>query len=86
MKKIIGVAIKVNGEVFAMLKPCGHSDVYKWLHNVDMDISNSCICEGFITDTNEFVDRYKAAKIAKKANQIINDDFVEYGLYSEDVW
>lgn len=86
MEKIVGVAIKVNGELYSMLAPCRHADIYEWLHEANVDVLSSAICEGFVTNSGEFVNRHQAAKIAKKANQIISDDFVEYCLYSEDVW
>jgi hypothetical protein len=41
--------------------------------------------QGFVTNTNRFVDRYEGMKIAREANQIIEETtFPE--LYSEDLY
>lgn len=46
--------------------------------------------QGFLTNTNRFVDRYEAFKIAKEANQILEDSSLylakEGKLYSEDLY
>ena len=41
--------------------------------------------QGFVTNTNRFVDRVEGLKIAREANQLINETpFSE--LYSEDIY
>lgn len=43
--------------------------------------------QGFITNTNRWVDRLEALKIAKEANQIITEYANEnLGLFSEDLY
>jgi len=41
--------------------------------------------QGFVTNTNRFVDRYEGIKIAREANQIISDTTFKE-LYSEDLY
>jgi hypothetical protein len=41
--------------------------------------------QGFVTNTNRFVDRYEGMKIAREANQIISDTTFKE-LYSEDLY
>ena len=42
--------------------------------------------QGFLTNTNRFVDRQEAWNIAKEVNQIIKVSGGEETLYSEDLW
>ena len=43
--------------------------------------------QGFITNTDRWVDRLEALKIAKEANQLITGDGNEkLGLFSEDLY
>lgn len=43
--------------------------------------------QGFLTNTDRFVDRKEAAQIAMKKNQILDlSRFNENHLYSEDLW
>ena len=43
--------------------------------------------QGFITNTDRWVDRFEALKIAKQANQLITGDGNErLGLFSEDLY
>lgn len=41
--------------------------------------------QGFITNTNRFVDRIEGMKIAREANQVISDTTFKE-LYSEDIY
>ena len=41
--------------------------------------------QGFYTDTNKFVNRTEALKIAKKAGQIKNKTYPKNKLFSEDL-
>jgi len=42
--------------------------------------------QGFLTNTNRFVDRVEGLEIAKRENQLLNPDTVGKILFSEDVW
>jgi len=44
--------------------------------------------QGFLTNTNKFVDRIEAMKIALKSNQIKKENLINprIGLFSEDLY
>lgn len=69
---------------------CGkrHCDCYEWMfkHRVVYDRSN--YTEGFLTQENQFVDRYEAMHMALECGQIAPEDVenVNSPLYSEDLW
>ena len=44
------------------------------------------IIQGFLTDTDKFLDRKEAFKVAKNAKQIINNNLIGSILTSEDLW
>lgn len=65
-------------------RPNRHPDIMDFIAaNVD---NFHIVAEGFMTDTNRFVDRKEAATIAAAAHQIISKDFNPTCLYTEDIW
>ena len=50
--------------------------------------NRSTYTEGFLTNTNQFVDRYEAMNMALDWGQVSAEDGYESGqqLYSEDLW
>jgi hypothetical protein len=74
---------------------CGHRhshciDIVKTLSNLrTVKISPDGVGEtiqGFLTNTNKFVDREEAVLIAVNANQIINEYYNSNMLFSEDIY
>ena len=64
-----------------------HADAYEKVHEWNLEYDKSTVVEGFMTDTNQFVDRYEAKKIAVAVDQLIVPLEDTYNaLYSEDVW
>lgn len=64
---------------------CGkrHSNCFETMSNHQFTHDRNSEVQGFLTDTNQFVDRCEAAKIAYNAQQISDPVFI---LYSEDIW
>ena len=64
---------------------CGkrHCDCFGTMFNHRIAYDKPSHVQGFLTDTNQFVDRYEAAEIAFNAKQISEPLSI---LYSEDVW
>ena len=69
---------------------CGqrHCDCYEWMFNHRVVYNRSTYIEGFLTNTNQFVDRYEAMNMALDWGQVSAEDGYESGqqLYSEDLW
>lgn len=88
--KIVSAAIKFRFSAAlqdSIMTAVRHADIYEELHGLDVAYDKSSVIEGFMTDTNEFVDRYEAKEIAVAANQLIVPIEETYNaLYSEDVW
>jgi hypothetical protein len=84
MEKIVAAAIQVKVDnIVSVYIGKRHGEIYEGIPIAKM---NNPI-EGFITNTNRFVDRYEAKEIAVAANQLIvpiEETYAE--LYSEDVW
>jgi len=69
---------------------CGrrHHNCFATLFMIDSNVNKNTITQGFLTNTDRFVDRTEAFQIAKWAGQIItpNDQFEECILTSEDIY
>lgn len=64
-----------------------HADCFYWMKQHDITYNKETARQGFLTNTNRFVDRYEAKDIAVAANQLIVPLEETYAqLYSEDVW
>lgn len=85
---IVGVAIKApDGVIASQSKPSRHHDVIRHMCDVmDYNRVPGNFVQGFITNTNRFVDRKEALVIAKEANQLIRKTPPEDILFSEDLW
>ncbi len=89
MPKIVAAAIQYTpiGSEYPNIV-CGkrHCDCFEWMfkHQVNYD-KETCV-QGFLTNTNQFVDRYSAMYLAH--DQLLNPDDYKPGkpLFSEDVW
>lgn len=85
--KVVAAAIKLSPDYPLIFTAKRHVNIYEMLRdwNIHYD-KNECV-EGFLTDTDQFVDRIEAKKIAVAANQLIVPLEETYpALYSEDVW
>lgn len=79
---------------------CGkrHCNVLEMMYNLRIEYEKATAVQGFLTDEDQFVDRYDAAQMAYRNGQILPDsDLLEkmnadpdmlnaYQLFSEDVW
>lgn len=88
--KIVKAAVKFydldNDHAPIIIEAKRHCDAYE-LAQLTINYDRNNVVEGFVTDTDEFVDRIEAKKIAVEANQLIVPIEETYNeLYSEDVW
>lgn len=89
MEKIMIAAIQITtieNDTFVMTG-VRHADIWEDIHRMRAHIKMRRKTEGFLTNTNRFVNRVEAKKIAVAANQLIvpeKETFTE--LYSEDIY
>lgn len=85
MEIIKHAAVKAVGG-FICIGKC-HADCFFQGRNMGLEMSKRSSAQGFITNKGRFVNREQAAKIAKRARQIIKTGKrkVIY-LLSEDIW
>ena len=94
MPRLISSAIKfqnTNSEYFDVMCGKRHADILHRMFLMRIDYDRSTAVQGFMTDTNQFVDRYDAYCLACDAGQIEPKAVEEYEvgmpqLYSEDLW
>ena len=90
MEKLVASAIKfysVDSDYPIIMTGKRHADILYSMWKSNILYLKSRAIQGFLTDTDRFVDRYEAKKIAVVANQLIvpeKDTYAE--LFSEDVW
>ena len=82
METIVGVAVRYKNKIYTLLAPNRHHDVIKEIHNQtgDMNIVGE---QGFITNTERFLDRQDAARLAFVNGQI---QIFVHELFSENLW
>ena len=101
MPKIISAAIKFKPKGFDYFQiMCGkrHCDVLEIMHLLRINHEVTTMVQGFLTDEDQFVDRYDAARMAFFSGQLpkdtelwqkmSRDDKLQnaYALYLEDLW
>ncbi len=90
MKKILAAAIKFYQEdtdSWITMTGIRHADILHNMYLLHIKHNKQKSIQGFITNYNEFVDRYEAKEIAVEANQLIVPIEQTYNeLFSEDVW
>ena len=101
MPKIVSAAIKFKPKGFDYFQiMCGkrHCDVLEIMHLLKINYERSTAIQGFLTDEDQFVDRYDAARMAFFSGQLPKDTELwqkmakdnrlqnAYPLYSEDLW
>ena len=90
MEKLVTSAIKfytIDNEYPIIMTGKRHADILYAMGKSNIQYLKSRSVQGFLTDTDRFVDRYEAKRIAIAANQLIvpeKDTYAE--LFSEDVW
>ena len=101
MPKIVSAAIKFKPKGFDYFQiMCGkrHCDVLEIMHLLKINYERSTAVQGFLTDEDQFVDRYDAALAAYYSGQLSPDTELwqkmaseetsmnAHELYSEDLW
>ena len=82
---IIGVAVKINNEVFSLPRPNRHNHLFEQLAETHPEYRFLPKIQGFISDDEKFLDRIEAAEEAIRCNQIQKLRWPP-NLYSEDLW
>ena len=77
--KIKRAAIRIGNTIFTGFD---HGECF---NQIPQELHNQNVEQGFVTDSNEFVDRKEAMIIARQANQITYDDGEKKTLISEDL-
>lgn len=90
MPRLVSSAIKfqnTNSEYFDVMCGKRHSDILHRMFLMRIDYDRNTAVQGFMTDTNQFVDRYEAMELAYDAGQIDEKTYDSCRqLFSEDVW
>ena len=101
MPKLVAAAIKFKPkgcDYFQIMCGKRHCNVLEMMYNLRIEYDKLSATQGFLTDEDQFVDRYDAAQMAYRNGQILPDsDLLEkmdadpdmlnaYQLFSEDVW
>jgi hypothetical protein len=91
MPKLVAAAIKFYPEDSEYPQIiCGkrHCDCFEWMFNHKVAYDKTTHIQGFLTNTDQFVDRYEAMNMALDWGQVSAEDGYESGqqLYSEDLW
>lgn len=101
MPKLVAAAIKFKPkgcEYFQIMCGKRHCNVLEMMYNLRIEYEKATVVQGFLTEDDQFVDRYDAAQMAYRSKQILPDsDLLEkmnadpdmlnaYQLFSEDVW
>ena len=88
-ERIEAAAVRVNGKVWWLMRPCRHCHVIQMLTQAlecdDWRRAEPRAEQGFITNRERFVGRIEGADIALRAGQISALQWPPY-LYSEDLW
>lgn len=72
--------------VVTLPRPARHHDIIRAVHEKHEISTKGSAVQGFITDTDEFVNRKIACQIAYGYNQIIKKHGPKDLLFSEDLW
>ena len=90
MPQLVSSAIKfqnTNSEYFDVMCGKRHADILHRMFLMRINYDRNTAVQGFMTDTNQFVDRYDAMEIAYNAKQIDEKTYnPSQQLFSEDVW
>ena len=86
MEMIKQAAVKCGDNIYTLPRPKRHSHIYKYIYDNAGLVELRKGIDGFLTNTDRFVDRREAYQIAKNADQIISDDASPAALYTEDLY
>ena len=100
MPKIVAAAIKFkpkDSEYYQIMCGKRHCDVLELMCKHGLDYHKVGAVQGFLTDDDQFVDRYDAARMAYHSGQLKpdtelwqkmkqTDEIYAYPLFSEDLW
>ena len=91
MPKLIAAAIKFypkDSEYPQIVCGKRHCDCFEWMFKHQVEYDKITHEQGFLTNTNQFVDRYEAMNMALDWGQVSEEDGYKSGqqLYSEDLW
>lgn len=84
--KIISSAVKykdLDNNYYQIVCALRHADAFEWLYNHKVRYDRNDCEAGFMTDTNQFITRSAAARLAVEQKLVPEDTKV---LYSEDIW
>jgi hypothetical protein len=89
MPKLIAAAIKFypkDSEYPQIVCGKRHCDCLEWMSKHQVEYDKTTHRQGFLTEHNQFVDRYEAMYLAP--GQLINPENYKPGrpLFSEDLW
>jgi hypothetical protein len=90
MPKIVASAIKFysqDNEYPVIVCGKRHCDCFEWMYNHQIKYDKKTHQQGFLTDQNQFINRYEAMCVAMNNGQIpydLNKEGKE--LYSEDIF
>ena len=101
MSKLVAAAIKFkpkNCDYFQIMCGKRHCDVFELMYNLRIEYDKTTAIQGFLTEDNQFLNRYDAALAAYYSGQLSPDTELwkkiastehltgDPNLYSEDLW
>lgn len=101
MPKLVAAAIKFKPkgcDYFQIMCGKRHCNVLEMMYKLRIEYEKATAVQGFLTEDDQFVDRYDAARMAYYSGQLspdtelwqkmAKDEDMIYGhpLFSEDVW
>ena len=100
MAQIIASAIKFKpkgSDYFQIMCGKRHCNVLEMMYKLGIEYEKKTAVQGFLTDEDQFLDRYDAARMAYYSGQLSSetevwkkiassDEIYAIALYSEDLW
>jgi hypothetical protein len=100
MPQLVAAAIKFKPkgcEYFQIMCGKRHCKVLEMMYKLGIEYEKKSVVQGFLTDDDQFVDRYDAARMAYHSGQLKSDtelwqkmkqtdEIYAYPLFSEDLW
>ena len=100
MPKIVASAIKFKPkgcDYFQIMCGKRHSNVLEMMYKLGIEYEKKSSVQGFLTEEDQFVDRYDAAHMAFHSGQLLSstelwqkmrqtENVCAHALYSEDLW
>lgn len=88
--KIIASAIKFyltgSPEYPMIMTGKRHGDIFARMFNMGINYEKKTAIQGFLTNTNRFVNRKEAKQIAIENNLLLDSASSGEELFSEDIW